>query len=98
MSATRSAAFIRSASACRRVLLAVLHSRSASSRRGLHHRESAAQTLAKVADGGARSRLLTAPRQPKAFPWGEHEVSIILLGDSLQTVPRGVGDHERLPF
>ena len=28
----------------------------------------------------------------------EHEVGIILLGESLQTVPSGVSDHPGLPF
>src|SRR4051812_20301157 len=70
---------------------------SAPSRWGLAHRESGAQLLAEALHGGTRGGWVPAPRQPQSFSWGEHKIGIILLGDGLQTVPRGVSDHEYRP-
>jgi hypothetical protein len=63
----------------------------------LQNRESGAQTLAEATHGGAWDVSVSTPCQPKAFPWGNNEVGIILLGEGLQTVPSGVGDHEHRP-
>ena len=67
-------------------------------------RESTNQGGPKRADGTPRRRAAcrwtvvhwSRACQPKAFPGAKNEVGIILLGDGLQTVPRGVGDHEHL--
>ena len=64
----------------------------------MQHRESGAQLLTEALYGGTRGGLVSALDQPEAFPGGEHEVGINLPGNSLQTVPRGVGDHEHRPL
>jgi hypothetical protein len=63
----------------------------------LQKRESGQQTRAEVAHSGVWDVWISTLCQPKAFPWGNNEVGIILLGEGLQTVPSGVGDHEHRP-
>jgi hypothetical protein len=63
----------------------------------LQKSEASTQTRAEAAHGEAWDAIVSTAPQPEALSWGIDEVGIILLGEGLQTVPSGVGDHEHRP-